>query len=167
MLSRRPMTNLRLWIAADHHTAFRCGGWAWLREDGGERSGQAGGARNTTANTNALAGVAAALKGLPAGEVVLHLADPALARAIAALPEVAAAGWRDAKGEPLADQPLWMEIAAALSPRTWRALHAPATAATPMAFATAWADLARDRAKMQGPFASAIPKPNLAKAQGF
>lgn len=157
----------RLWIAADHHTAFRCGGWAWLRQVNGELSGQAGGARNTAAGANALAGLAAALKGLPAGEILLQFADPAFARAVAALPQIAAAGWRDAKGEPLADQPLWLEIAAALSPRSWAAVHAPADPKTPMAFTAAWADLARDKAKAQGPFSNAIPKPNLAKVQGL
>jgi hypothetical protein len=35
---------------------------------------------------------------------------------------------------------------------------------TPTAFAAAWADLARDRAKDKGAFTAAIPKPNLAKA---
>lgn len=161
-----PLMTLRLWIAADHHTAFRVGGWAWLREANGEVTGQAGGARNTTASINALNGLLAALKGLPAGELALHIADPAFARAVAALPQIAAAGWRDAKGEPIPDQPLWLQVAAVLSPRTWRAIHAPADPKTPMAFAAAWADLARDRAKVQGPFASAIPKPNLAKVQG-
>ncbi len=159
--------TLRLWIAADHHTAFRVGGWAWVRDAAGEVSGLAGGARNTTANANALAGLIAALKTLPAGEIALNFADPALARAVAALPQIAAAGWRNAKGDPIDDQPLWLEVAAALSPRTWRAVHAPADTKTPMAFAVAWADLARDRAKAQGPFSNAIPKPNLAKIQGL
>jgi hypothetical protein len=158
---------IRLWIAADHHAAFRCGGWARLRQAGGDLAGQAGGARNTTAGANALCGLAAALKALPPGEIELHLSDPAFARAVAALPQLAAAGWRDAKGGPLADQSLWLEVAAGLSPRTWRAAPASPEPRTPMAFAAAWADLARDRAKAQGPFAAPIPKPNLAKAQGL
>ena len=38
---------------------------------------------------------------------------------------------------------------------------------TPSAFAGAWADLARDKANAKGAFASAIPKPNLAKVLGL
>lgn len=160
--------TLRLWTAADHHTAFRCGGWAWVRADGAELAGQAGGGRHTTAGRNLLEGLAAGLATLPpTGAVAIHTADPNLARALAALPQIAAGGWKDAKGEPLADPDLWQAIAARLSKRPYTATHAPAAPATPMAFAAAWADLARDKAKAQGPFASAIPKPNLAKVQGL
>lgn len=160
--------SLRLWTAADHHPAFRVGGWAWLRADGAELAGQAGGARNTTAGRNLLAGLAAALADLP-GEapVTIHAADANLARALTALPQIAAGGWLDAKGQPLADQDLWLAIAARLSQRPYTAVHAAADPRTPMAFAAAWADLARDKAKAQGPFASAIPRPNLAKVQGL
>lgn len=160
--------SLRLWIAADHHAAFRCGGWAWVRAEGGDLAGQAGGARNITAGRNLLEGLAAGLAALPGdGEVAIHAADANLARALAALPRIAAGGWKDAKGEPLADADLWQAIAARLSKRAYAAAHAPAAPATPMAFAAAWADLARDKAKAQGPFSSAIPKPNLAKVQGL
>ncbi len=38
---------------------------------------------------------------------------------------------------------------------------------TPGAFALAWAELARDKAKAKGAFAAAIPKPNLAKIAGL
>lgn len=41
---------------------------------------------------------------------------------------------------------------------------AKAAAGTPNAFAAAWAELARDRAKDRGNFTAPIPKPNLAKA---
>lgn len=160
--------SLRLWTAADHHTAFRCGGWAWVRSDGAELAGQAGGARNTTAGRNLLEGLAAGLAALPAeGAVAIYTADGNLARALTALPQIAAGGWKDAKDQPLADQDLWLAIAARLSKRPYTATHAPTSPTTPMAFAAAWADLARDKAKAQGPFSSAIPRPNLAKVQGL
>lgn len=159
--------SLRLWTCADHHTAFRCGGWAWVRADGAELAGQAGGARNTTAGRNRLEGLSAALAALPQGAVEIFTADADLARALTALPRIAAAGWTDAKGQPLPDQDLWQAVAARLSQRPYTAAHTPAAPATPMAFAAAWADLARDRAKDRGPFASPIPKPNLAKVQGL
>ncbi len=38
------------------------------------------------------------------------------------------------------------------------------TPGAPSAFAAAWAELARDKAKTKGPFLSPIPKVNLAKA---
>jgi hypothetical protein len=159
--------TLRLWLAFDHHAAFRCGGWAWVRADGAELCGQAGGARNVTPGRNRLEGLAAALKDLPPGDLTLHLADAAFARAIAALPDLAAAGWRDARGEPLADQDLWLAVAAILSRRPYAARHAEPAPKTPAAFAAAWAELARDKAKAQGAFAAAIPRPNLAKIQGL
>lgn len=160
--------SLRLWTCADHHTAFRCGGWAWVRADGAELTGQAGGTRNTTAGRNLLEGLSAALAALPpAGEVAIHTCEANLAKALTALPQIAAGGWKDVKGEPLADADLWQAIAARLSQRGYTAHHAPPAPGTPMAFAAAWADLARDKAKSHGPFASAIPKPNLAKIQGL
>lgn len=160
--------SLRLWTCADYHTAFRVGGWAWVRADGAELAGQAGGARNTTAGRNPLSGLAAALADLPGvAEVAIHTPDAGLARALKALPQIAAGGWKDAKGQPLADQDLWLAIAAKLTLRPYSAHQIPADPRTPMAFAAAWADLARDKAKAQGPFASAIPKPNLAKVQGL
>ncbi len=160
--------SLRIWFSADHHTAFRCGGWAWVRDSVGELVGLAGGARNTTAGRNSLEGLASALKGLPKDAAVeLRLTDARLARMITALPQFAAASWKDAKGEPLPDQDLWLAVAAALSTRTYSAIHAEPSPRTPAAFSFAWAELARDKAKAQGPFSSAIPKPNLAKIQGL
>ena len=32
--------TLRLWTCADHHAAFRCGGWAWVRAEGTELAAQ-------------------------------------------------------------------------------------------------------------------------------
>lgn len=160
--------TLRLWIADDHHAAFRCGGWAWVRAAGAELSGQAGGARHTTAGRTRLEGLAAALKDLPGAEpLAIHLTDAGFARALAALPDLAAAGWRDARGEPLPDQDLWIAAAAILSRRPYSAHHAEPAPKTPAAFAAAWAELARDKAKAQGPFTAAIPKPNLGKLQGL
>ena len=139
-----------------------------MRADGAELAGQAGGARNITAGRNLLEGLAAGLAALPGdGAVAIHTADGNLARALTALPQIAAGGWKDAKGEPLADQDLWLAIAARLSKRPYTAAHAPPSPKTPIGFAAAWAELARDKAKAQGPFSSAIPKPNLGKVQGL
>jgi hypothetical protein len=71
-----PMT-VRIWIAATHHTAFLNGGWAWLRQDGAELRGAAGGERRTSRETMAQAGLVAALKDLPKGATVtVHAAKP-------------------------------------------------------------------------------------------
>jgi len=151
---------LRIWIRASHHPAFRVGGWAWVRAAGAETSGQAGGARNVTAGRTSLAGLAAALKDLPAGPVALDLADPTLARAVRTI----AAGQPFAEDQaPSEDLDLWAQLATALKDRAVTLGTSQPSAGSPAAFAQAWADLARDKAKAAGPFAAAIPKPNLAK----
>jgi hypothetical protein len=153
---------VRIWLVADHHAAFRCGGWAYVRQAGGALAGLAGGERNVTAARNELAGLAAALADLPAGAgVELHTPSPSLLRAGAAMQGTAAGD--DAPAE---DLDLWARIVAALRGRPLRLVRADPAARTPAAFAAAWAELARDKAKMQGAFTSAIPKPNLAKVQG-
>ena len=58
---------------------------------------------------------------------------------------------------------LWAQLATALKGRTVTLGTSEPSVGSPAAFAQAWADLARDKAKAAGPFASAIPKPNLAK----
>lgn len=154
------MAPLRIWVAADHHAAFRCGGWAFVREAGGGLSGTAGGERNTTAARTALAGLAAALADLPAGDAVVLMADRHLL-AHAAL----AAGADPGEDAPTEDLDLWARILAAGKGRTLRVARADPTPGGPAAFCAAWADLARDKAKATGAFTAQIPRPNLAKVK--
>lgn len=148
----------RLWTRSAHHPAFRSGGWAWVRLVAGERAGQAGGERGATARRMTLAGLAAALKDLPPGPVAIDLGDPALA---ALLRRIAAGETLADDAAPTDDLDLWAALTTALKGRA--VTFAPI--AKGAAFAQAWADLAMDKAKMGGAFASAIPKPNLAKAE--
>lgn len=154
---------IRIWVAADHHAAFLCGGWAYVRETGGALSGGAGGERRTTAARTELAGLAAALAELPAGAaVIVHTPSPRLAGAAALIAGTAAGD--EAPGE---DLDLWARIIAAAKGRKVRLARTPTAARTPMAFCAAWAELARDKAKMKGDFTSPIPKPNLTKVMGL
>jgi hypothetical protein len=105
-----------------------------------------------------LAGVAEALKGLPPGAWVEVYTS---SRDITALPQ-RIAGFADGKDPPAENLDLWAQVSAAL--KAVRIVPTAAVAGTPVAFATAWAELARDKAKATGGFRSAIPKPNLAKA---
>ena len=153
----------RIWARASHHAAFRCGGWAWVRDDGaGEPVGQAGGERNTTAGRMGLAALAAALKDAPKGPVTLDLADLVLARAVNRLARGPAFTPEEAPAE---DLDLWAQLTTALAGRA--VTFAPATSQPfkggPAAFAQAWAELAQDKAKAAGPFVAAIPRANLTK----
>jgi hypothetical protein len=72
------------------------------------------------------------------------------------------AGFTSGEEPPTQDLDLWAQLTIALkSVRIGRAENRPGT---PIAFASAWAETARDKAKATGPFRSPIPKPNLAKA---
>ena len=144
---------IRIWLETSHHAAFRCGGWAFMRQDTGGLSGAAGGARNLTLERALLSGLAEALKDLSAGAVVEVQTGN---RQIATLPQ-RIAGFGVGEDPPTEDLDLWAQLSTAL--KTVRILPAP-----PNAFAGAWAELARDKAKATGAFRSAIPKPNLAKA---
>jgi ribonuclease HI len=128
--------SVRIWLAATHHKAFLNGGWAYVRQDGAELRGAAGGERRTTREAMAQAGLVAALKDLPKGAAVVVHAAKADADALSGM-----AGIKLAVVKP--------------EPRT------------PLAFADAWAELASDKAKMAGAFASAIPKANLTKVLGL
>lgn len=152
---------IRIWLAVDHHAAFRCGGWAFVRQAAGAASGAAGGDRHVTAERNELAGLAAALADLPPGPLEIHTASPRLLSAGAAI-----AGTAAGEDAPAEDLDLWARIATAARGRAVRLVRADPAPKTPAAFAAAWADLARDRAKAKGPFTAPIPKPNLAKAWG-
>lgn len=144
---------IRIWANAAYHPAFRCGGWAAVRLSDGQVSGSAGGERYTTAERMALAGLAWALGGLPPGAgVEILTASPDLAAQI-----------RSGQATE-ADADLWTAVAAALKGRSVKIGHAAAKPGEPLAFAYAWAELSRDKAKATGPFTAAIPKGNLAKA---
>lgn len=156
--------TVRIWTAASHHSAFRCGGWAFVREAGGGLTGAAGGDRYVTAERMELAGLAAALGDLPKGAVSLtiHTTSARLARAGGLI-----AGTAPEEDAPSEDLDLWARIVTAAKGRTVRLVRVAADPRTPVAFAVAWADLARDKAKAAGAFSSAIPKPNLAKVMGL
>jgi hypothetical protein len=150
--------TIRIWVETSHHAAFRCGGWAFVRKDADGLSGAAGGDRSITAERAVLAGLGEALKGLPTGVAVKVQTSSGQ---IAALP-ARIAGFTLGEAPPAQDLDLWAQLTTALkSIRVGRAENRPGT---PTAFASAWAELARDKAKATGPFRSPIPKPNLTKA---
>jgi hypothetical protein len=153
----------RIWIETAHHAAFRCGGWAWVREQAGERSGAAGGERYVTAGRTGLAGLVAALRDIPKGVgVAIHTSDAALLAIVPIL-----GGKLPPEDMPSEDLELWAPILAAAKDRALRFVRVPAEPRSPRAFAAAWAELARDKAKAAGTFAAAIPKSNLAKIAGL
>lgn len=151
---------VRVWLELAHHAAFRVGGWAFVRQDAGGLSGTAGGERRLDAERAALMALAAALSGLPQGAAVeLTTASPL----ILAIPRrlAAAEAGEDPPGDNL---DLWAQAATAIGRVALVVRRGEPAPRSPAAFAAAWADLARDRAKDKGPFSAAIPKPNLAKA---
>lgn len=128
-------------------------------------AGAAGGERYTTASRIALAGLAAALRGLPAGgEPVEVRTDSAELAGFA--PLIASLG-KAADNPPEDDLDLWAQITGLAAGRRIGLVRAARDAATPIGFAAAWAELARDKAKAAGPFSAAIPKANLAKVPGL
>lgn len=154
---------VRIWPASAHHAPYRCGGWAYVRQTQTGLEGAAGGERGVTAERIELAGLAAALADLPPGAAVeIHTTSPRLLRASALI-----AGTATGEAAPTEDLDLWARIVAAAKGRTVRLARAETGQRTPTAFAVAWADLARDKAKASGDFVNAIPKPNLAKVQGL
>ena len=152
------MSEIRVWVEAAHHAAFRCGGWAHVRRDGPHIEGAAGGARDITAERSALGGLAAALQGLPAGKpVVVASASPLIVdvpRRIAGF----------AQEPPAQNLDLWAQVSTALKDRPVSFVTATAPPKSPTAFTAAWAELARDKAKMTGAFSAPIPRTNLARA---
>jgi hypothetical protein len=149
--------TIRIWVETSYNTAFRCGGWAFVAAEGRAMTGAAGGERTPSPERIALAGLAEALKGHPAGAALeIHSADPYVIRAPRRIAGV---------GEPPSeDLEFWAQITTGLKDRAARFLPAANQPRTPTAFATAWAELARDKAKNTGAFRAAIPKTNLAKA---
>jgi hypothetical protein len=154
------LAPVRIWLHATHHTSFRVGGWALVRVAAGEVSGTAGGEPRIDLERTALTAVAAALADLPPGAAVeLETASPevlAIPRRIAA----AEAG----ENPPTENLDLWAKAATAIGRVRLVVRRVDLAPKTPAAFAAAWADLARDRAKDKGPFTAAIPRANLAKA---
>lgn len=144
---------IHIWAETSHHAAFRCAGWAFVRRDADGLTGAAGGERHVTPERALLSGLAEALKGLPAGASVEVRTGN---RQIAALPQ-RIAGFTAGEDPPTEDLDLWAQLSTGLD--AVRILPAPTNA-----FAAAWAELARDKAKATGAFRSAIPKPNLTKA---
>jgi hypothetical protein len=156
---------IKIWLSAAYLPVFRCGGWASVRVQQGDRSGLAGGDRNTTAGRTALAGLAAALRGLPAGGVVEVATSSAELAGFADV--IASLGTPAQAAAPADDLDLWAQILTASAGRRLSLVYALAERGAPTAFTTAWAELARDKAKATGAFTAAIPKPNLAKVEGL
>jgi hypothetical protein len=154
--------SMQVWVCAAYHPAFRCGGWASLRADRGQVTGAAGGERNTTTARMALAGLASALRGLPASHDPRSIGIQTTSSDLASLTAVLAG-----RTQPDEDLDLWAQIATASKTYRLDLVRVPLDPDTPTAFATAWANLAMDKAKATGPFTAAIPKANLAKAPGL
>jgi ribonuclease HI len=151
---------VRIWLEVAHHAAFRTGGWAFVRLNAGEVSGTAGGERRIDPERTALAAIAAALADLaPGASVELHTASPL----VLTIPRRIAAA-EPGEAPPTENLDLWAQATTALRRVGLVVRRAELKPRTPTAFATAWAELARDRAKEKGAFTAAIPKPNLAKA---
>jgi len=158
------MMTVNIWTAAAYQAVFRCGGWAYVREGAPELAGAAGGDRNTTLEQVAFAGLAAALKTLPkaATPVAVHTPHTELV----GLSQHLKAG--STPDDLSADvQGAWATILQLATTRPIQIVYGPPLAKTPIAFALAWAELGRDKAKATGHFISPIPKPNLAKMPGW
>ena len=152
---------VRLWIETTHHAAFRYGGWGFVRDDRGAVSGQAGGERNVTAARIDLMALIAALQGLAPGAAVdVISASPGLAAAARILAARSAAGPEGAPGE---DLDLWARALQLSSGLALTVRPAPRPPTGPAAFCFAWAEVGRDKAKGQGWFSAAIPRPNLSR----
>lgn len=165
-------STIQIWTCAAYSPAYRCGGWAAVRVGQGPVAGVAGGERNTTARRAALSGLAAALRDLPpvddtaspSGPISIHTTSAELAEF---------AGFLASLGEPTQpvgpdeDLDLWAQISTAAKHRRLSLTRTPLEAGTPNAFASAWADLALDKARTAGAFANPIPKANLGKIPGL
>lgn len=152
--------SIRIWLETDHLGALRIGGWAFLRHDGQELRGVAGGARTVDAERHVLGAFNGALAELPDGaSVELATASPAIL-AIPARVAKAQAG----EDPPAENLDLWAKAAHHLGRLKLTVRSAQPAPASPTAFTVAWAERGRDYARAKGAFSSPIPKPNLAKA---
>ena len=161
--------SVKIWIETAHQSAYRTGGFAWLRHSGEAASGAAGGARNVDSPALAARALASAVKDLPpAAPVILHLSSADLIEGVREMAARRARGWTDAEGASLPGAADWAQAAQALAGRGLSLVRTqPSDPRAPASFAAAWAELAREKAKAQGDFQNAIPRPNLAKAPGL
>ncbi|MFN4178098.1 hypothetical protein [Phenylobacterium sp.] len=149
---------IRVWLAVAYAAPFRVGGWAFVRRDAAGLAGLAAGERRLSGGRAPLLALAAALKDLPKGaEVELVTSDAG----VAATPRILAP--QPGEEPPTEDLDLWAQLSTALKERGVRIVREAPQPGRPLAFAAAWAEQARERAK-NGPFAFAIPKPNLARS---
>ena len=172
---------VQIWHCAAYFPVYRCGGWAFVRQIQSEAQSQtqgqifgvAGGDRHTTARRVALLGLVAALKDLSAlkaanGAISIIVQTNSLE--LYAYADVLAAGLettQSAIGAPVDDLDLWAQIAIAAKGRRLKLVRETVEPHTPLAFASAWAELGRDKAKAAGAFTAPIPKINLAKIKGL
>lgn len=163
-----------IWISARQNPLYRCGGWAFVALRKGQPVGMAGGARHTTARRMALSALAAALKALAPepGAGAESLAVTTDSPDLAALAGFLAGPMDPASGagppdDIAEDLDLLAQVRAAAQDRRLAITRQAPQPGAPLAFAAAWAELSLDKAKATGPFASAIPKPNLVKAAGL
>jgi ribonuclease HI len=153
-------SSVRIWLEVAHHASFRIGGWAFLRVNAGEMRGTAGGARRVDSEQAVLMAIAAALADAPQGaDVELQTSSSAVLAIAGGV--TAADGAQSAPGE---DGDLWVRASSALRRVRLVTRRTEPTPGGPAAFAAAWAEFARDRAKDRGDFTAVIPKSNLAKA---
>lgn len=151
---------VHIWLEMAHHAAFRVGGWAFVRRSGDVVSGFAGGERRIDPERASLTALCTALADLsPRIEVDLQTASPALL----AIPSQIAAALAG-ESAPIENLDLWAKASTTLTRASVVIRRADPAPGGPAAFAAAWADLARDRAKDKGAFTAAIPRPNLAKS---
>ena len=151
---------IRIWLEVAHHAGFRIGGWASVRLDAGVVSGSAGGERGMDLERTSLTAFSAALAGVAQGaQVELLTSSPS----VLAIPGRVAAA-EGGENPPTENLDRWAQATTALRRVRLVMRRCEPTPGAPTAFTTAWADLARDRAKDRGAFTAAIPKPNLAKA---
>ena len=148
--------TVRLWTAAAYDKAYLCGGWASVRRVGVEPSGFAGGEQRTTNRRMLLTGLVAGLRGLPPTAAVRIETDAAEAKILASILTGVVAGPED-------DLDLWAPILTACRGHAVTVATATAGRDTPFAFATAWAELSRDKAKSKGAFTAVIPRTNVAQ----
>jgi hypothetical protein len=156
-------TPIQIWTSAAFHPAHRCGGWAYARASEGTVAGAAGGERNTTAERTVLAGLAAALRDLPADGAPIDIRTTSMELALFK----EALGAPDNAAPPEADRDLWVQVFKARAGRRMTLVRIPVDPDTPSGFTAAWAELARDKAKAGGAFMSPLPRSNLAKAPGL
>ena len=150
-------STVRIWLEISHHAAFRLGGWSFLRAIGAELGGQAGGEPRADSERAALAGLIAALGGLKAGDqAVVHTSSEIVAAVADQL--------RAADGASADNKDLWPKAKAAFAAPAVQIVRTSQAPGSPAAFAAAWAEFGRDKAKGKGSFAAPIPRANLAKA---